>query len=227
MATIDRQNLLSKQRLETTFKMFDKVRGVGLIRQGRERVAEHRRAERDLRGRREAAGRRVEGDPAGGGQELGRAGKIGLTLYRVDLLPRVQGNDDEDSDVISHQSNYKIITLCANSSSAPHCSPLSYPILSLLLGYTTTSHSQPYKDLQGLHRGFTNSFSAISTVARSVYEYQYELAREEYNSEQYHRKRKQIHQRVAERILKLSQTNRGVYLKAGQYIGNLERVMPK
>jgi aarF domain-containing kinase len=32
---------------------------------------------------------------------------------------------------------------------------------------------------------------------------------------------------VADRILRLSIENKGVYLKAGQYIGNLERVMPR
>lgn len=37
----------------------------------------------------------------------------------------------------------------------------------------------------------------------------------------------QIHNRVARRILFLSEINRGIYLKAGQYIGNLERIMPK
>lgn len=54
----------------------------------------------------------------------------------------------------------------------------------------------------------------------------------ESNSEEYHTKRStvtsiQIHFRCANRILKLSERTRGVYFKAGQYIGNLERIMPK
>lgn len=36
----------------------------------------------------------------------------------------------------------------------------------------------------------------------------------------------QIHTRVANRILDLSITNKGIYLKLGQYLGNLDKVMP-
>jgi len=36
-----------------------------------------------------------------------------------------------------------------------------------------------------------------------------------------------IHYRVARRILKLSEQNKGIYLKLGQYLGNLERVVPR
>ena len=32
--------------------------------------------------------------------------------------------------------------------------------------------------------------------------------------------------RVAKRILQLSKENRGIYLKLGQYLGNLDRVVP-
>lgn len=45
--------------------------------------------------------------------------------------------------------------------------------------------------------------------------------------EEYHKQRSIIHSRCAQRILKLSIRNRGIYLKAGQHIGNLERIMPK
>ena len=38
--------------------------------------------------------------------------------------------------------------------------------------------------------------------------------------------KEQIHSRSAKQILWLSEINRGVYLKAGQYLGNLEKVMP-
>lgn len=31
---------------------------------------------------------------------------------------------------------------------------------------------------------------------------------------------------MAKRILELSQINKGIYLKLGQYLGNLDRVMP-
>ena len=35
-----------------------------------------------------------------------------------------------------------------------------------------------------------------------------------------------MHLRVANRILKLSKENRGIYLKLGQYLGNLDKVVP-
>lgn len=37
----------------------------------------------------------------------------------------------------------------------------------------------------------------------------------------------QVHTICAKRVLHLSEVNRGVYLKLGQYIGNLERIMPR
>jgi predicted unusual protein kinase regulating ubiquinone biosynthesis (AarF/ABC1/UbiB family) len=37
----------------------------------------------------------------------------------------------------------------------------------------------------------------------------------------------QINKRVAQRILYLSKTCGGIYFKAGQYIGTLERIAPK
>ena len=36
----------------------------------------------------------------------------------------------------------------------------------------------------------------------------------------------QVHTMVAKRILELSETNKGIYLKLGQYLGNLDRVVP-
>ena len=60
-----------------------------------------------------------------------------------------------------------------------------------------------------------------------ILDYKYSLANVEYNSKEYYKDRSVVHGRVSERILHLSLKNRGVYLKAGQYIGNLERVMPK
>ncbi|CAD8131573.1 unnamed protein product [Paramecium pentaurelia] len=102
----------------------------------------------------------------------------------------------------------------------------------ILLGAFTTGCTffmppQQKKDLQGFTAGFINSFSAIKTLIESLYDYQVELTKYEYNTEEYHQQRSIIHQRVADRILRLSIENKGVYLKAGQYIGNLERVMPR
>ena len=46
-------------------------------------------------------------------------------------------------------------------------------------------------------------------------------------SDEYEHKKLEIHAKVAKRILWLSKTNKGIYLKFGQHIGNLEKVLPK
>ncbi|KAM3134993.1 hypothetical protein pb186bvf_012817 [Paramecium bursaria] len=76
-------------------------------------------------------------------------------------------------------------------------------------------------------QGFKNQGSAVAAAGLSFFDYKYYLSQYEYNSDDYHRERAIVNKRVAERILHLSKQNKGVYLKAGQYIGNLERVMPK
>ncbi len=35
-----------------------------------------------------------------------------------------------------------------------------------------------------------------------------------------------MHFRVANRILKISKENKGIYLKLGQYLGNLDKIVP-
>lgn len=60
-----------------------------------------------------------------------------------------------------------------------------------------------------------------------MFDYTYNLKGIEYNSKEYHEQRSKIHYRVANRILALSVSSRGIYFKAGQYLGSLERIMPK
>ena len=71
--------------------------------------------------------------------------------------------------------------------------------------------------------GFLNTFGAVYVgnsirfrlVSLSVMDYKYNLRDLEYNTPEYFSRRSVIHGRVAERILSLSLSNRGVYLKAG------------
>jgi aarF domain-containing kinase len=77
-----------------------------------------------------------------------------------------------------------------------------------------------------MYRSIVNSSRAALIVYRAVKDYELSLMGLEYNSEEYHQARHEVHMRVAESILKLSTSNRGIYLKLGQYLGNLEKVVP-
>lgn len=64
-------------------------------------------------------------------------------------------------------------------------------------------------------------------TSQCIADYMYNLRGVETGSDEYFEIRKQIHTRCAKRIYKVSVKNRGIYYKAGQYLGNLERIMPK
>ena len=66
-----------------------------------------------------------------------------------------------------------------------------------IVGFHTLLTPQQQADYFGIFKSFTNSTRASSVVFRSVYDYYYGLQNIEYNSEEYHRKRAEIHQRVA------------------------------
>lgn len=103
---------------------------------------------------------------------------------------------------------------------------LAFGVLTPAILYSTSSE-QRKKDIEGIGKSIINSSRASKILAVSIYDYLYELGKIEYNTEEYHRKRSEIHYRVANRILELSKKNRGIYLKLGQYLGNLEKVVPK
>ena len=81
--------------------------------------------------------------------------------------------------------------------------------------------------MRGVFKGLTNAFIAFPLVGLCVYDYQSGLKGLEYNTEEYIEKRAQIHVRVANRLKYMSTNCGGIYFKAGQYIGTLERMMPK
>jgi len=86
---------------------------------------------------------------------------------------------------------------------------------------------QTKSNFYGVTHSIANTFRAGYGLGSCIWDYYYTLQGYEYNSDEYHKIRSEIHSRSAKTILWLSEINRGIYLKAGQYIGNLERVMPK
>ena len=96
-----------------------------------------------------------------------------------------------------------------------------------LYSYYKFSPSQRQADIEGYFNSSINSLFAARVLASSVIDYKYSLHGMEYTSDAYHERRSEVHYRVARRILSLSVRSRGIYFKAGQYLGNLDRIMPR
>jgi aarF domain-containing kinase len=73
----------------------------------------------------------------------------------------------------------------------------------------------------------SNAFIAFPLVGYSVYEYMTQLKGFEYGTDEYKERRSEIHVRVAKRLKYMSMNCGGIYFKAGQYLGTLERMVPK
>lgn len=101
----------------------------------------------------------------------------------------------------------------------------------LSTGIATASYNllpaQMQYDTFGTVKSLVNFTRAGSVMALSAYDYISGLKDLNEETDEYYAERAQIHTKVANRILDLSLSNKGIYLKAGQYIGNLERVAPK
>ena len=67
----------------------------------------------------------------------------------------------------------------------------------------------------------------MPTVGFIVNDYIQSLKNLEYPTEPYLKARKACHERSAEKILYLATNCGGIYFKAGQYLGTLERIVPK
>ena len=83
------------------------------------------------------------------------------------------------------------------------------------------------QDMRGSLRSCANGARLLPLVAHSVHLYRSRLRCLAYPSEEYTRERAKVHTEVAEKILFLAESNRGVYLKAGQYISTLENIVPR
>lgn len=75
--------------------------------------------------------------------------------------------------------------------------------------------------------GLTNAMVAFPMVGLCVYDYISSLKGLEYPKQEYLDARKECHVRTADRIHYLATQCGGIYFKAGQYLGTLERIVPK
>ncbi|KAF9624726.1 hypothetical protein IFM89_013264 [Coptis chinensis] len=75
--------------------------------------------------------------------------------------------------------------------------------------------------------GIVRSFRAIYTITTNVVDYKYSLRGLPLESDQYHRKLSEVHLRSAKRLLRLCETNKGFYVKAGQFVAAMRQVPPE
>ena len=83
------------------------------------------------------------------------------------------------------------------------------------------------QNVRAIFRGTTNAAIAFPMVGSCVYDYISTLKSLEYPTDEYLKARKGCHERSAEKILYLATHCGGIYFKAGQYLGTLERIVPK
>ena len=81
--------------------------------------------------------------------------------------------------------------------------------------------------MRALIRGATNASVAFPIAGSCVYDYISTLRDLEYPTPEYLAARKECHERSAEKVLWLATNCGGIYFKAGQYLGTLERIVPK
>ncbi|KAI5434623.1 hypothetical protein KIW84_021452 [Lathyrus oleraceus] len=74
--------------------------------------------------------------------------------------------------------------------------------------------------------GIARTARAVSTVASTVVDYEFSLRGLPKYSDQYRKTSSQVHLRSAERFLKLCESNKGFYVKAGQFIAS-QKVLPR
>ncbi|KAH9316547.1 hypothetical protein KI387_025174, partial [Taxus chinensis] len=73
-------------------------------------------------------------------------------------------------------------------------------------------------------QGVVRSSRAVYTFTVNSLDYKYSLRGYDYKSEEYYQVRSQVHLRAAKRILKLCESNKGFYLKAGQFVASMQHV---
>ncbi|KAL9273562.1 AarF domain-containing protein [Drosera capensis] len=88
--------------------------------------------------------------------------------------------------------------------------------------YLSNLPDEPRVGLSGLVR----SSRAVFTIAVNVVDYKYSLYGLVEDSDEYRRELSEVHLRSAKRVLKLCETNKGFYVKAGQFVA-APRQVPK
>lgn len=86
---------------------------------------------------------------------------------------------------------------------------------------------QQKKDIQAFGYAWMNTLRTIPIISFCILDYTYTLNGLEYGTEEYFKQQSILNRRVANRLLRLFVKNRGIYIKAGQYIGSLDSIAPK
>ncbi|KAH7571593.1 hypothetical protein JRO89_XS04G0093700 [Xanthoceras sorbifolium] len=87
------------------------------------------------------------------------------------------------------------------------------------------SDSPPFSNtIRAGFEGVVRSSRAISAIAFTVADYKYSLHGLPTGSEDYRRELSEVHLRSASRILRLCETNKGFYIKAGQFVAAMQQV---
>ncbi|WCJ25145.1 AarF domain-containing protein kinase 1 [Euphorbia peplus] len=89
--------------------------------------------------------------------------------------------------------------------------------------FTDASSDSPLQFRAEIH-ALLRSSRAISTIAFTVADYKYSLRTLPADSDQYRLQLSEVHLRSAKRMLKLCETNKGLYVKAGQYVAAMRQV---
>nr|GME11931.1 uncharacterized aarF domain-containing protein kinase 1 isoform X1 [Ipomoea batatas] len=93
---------------------------------------------------------------------------------------------------------------------------------------TLNPNSLPSSTNSPLINGVVRSSRALCTITSNVVDYVYSLHGLTQNSEEYLRVASEVHLRSAKRILRLCEANKGVYVKAGQFVAAVRvRKVPK
>ncbi|PKA47149.1 Putative ABC1 protein [Apostasia shenzhenica] len=94
-------------------------------------------------------------------------------------------------------------------------------------GLLAGEFSPPSSSGEGIHSiisGVVRSSRAIYAISCIALDYKYSLRRLDPGSGDYRSKLSEVHLRASKRLLKLSETNGGFYVKAGQFVSSLRQV---
>ena len=104
---------------------------------------------------------------------------------------------------------------------------LTYFTFGFAFSYQFLFTGQQKANVRAAFKGATNGALAFPSVGFCVYDYISSLRGLQYPSQEYIDARSECHKRTARKLLSLSTHCGGVYFKAGQYIGSLEKIAPK
>ena len=99
--------------------------------------------------------------------------------------------------------------------------------IGVILIDSTLLSEQRQIDVRAVARAAFNAMIAGPVAASCVYDYISTLRNLEYPTREYLDARDGCHRRSADKIYYLATNCGGIYFKAGQYLGTLDRIVPK